>query len=95
MNDEAPAISHDAAKRRFEMVVDGYASYLSYEKAGEGVLDFQHTFVPGELRGRGIASRLVEQALNHARTHGLKVIPTCPFVADFMRRHQEYRDLEA
>jgi predicted GNAT family acetyltransferase len=91
----AEPVRHDPAARRFDIVVDGYTGYLTYEEGGEGVLDFQHTYVPSELRGRGIASRLVEHALNHARAHGLKVIPTCPFVAEFMRRHEDYRDLEA
>jgi predicted GNAT family acetyltransferase len=95
MNEEALAVHHDAAARRFETVVDGYKSFLSYEEAGERVIDFRHTFVPEELRGRGIASRLVEHALRHARARGLKVIPTCPFVANLMRRRPEYRDLEA
>lgn len=93
MTDEP--VRHDAAARRFETVVDGHTSYLSYAEAGDGVLDFQHTFVPSALRGRGIASRLVEHALRHARAHRLKVIPTCPFVAEFMRRHEDYRDLKA
>jgi predicted GNAT family acetyltransferase len=95
MRAETLAIRHDAAARRFEAVVEGHESHLSYADAGDGVLDFQHTFVPEELRGRGIASRLVAHALDHARSQGLKVIPTCPFVRNFMRRHPEYRDLEA
>ncbi|HEU4617774.1 MAG TPA: GNAT family N-acetyltransferase [Gammaproteobacteria bacterium] len=92
---EAGAVRHDRAARRFEIVVDGRMSYLSYTSAGDGTIDLRHTFVPAELRGRGIASRIVERALEHAREHGLKVIPTCPFVAAYLRRHPEHEDLRA
>jgi predicted GNAT family acetyltransferase len=86
-------IRHDAAAMRFEAVVDGRTSFLTYSEARAGELDFQHTFVPAELRGRGIASRIVEHALGYARARGLKVLPTCSFVAAFMRRHPGWQDL--
>ena len=58
-----------------------------------GVLDYYHTFVPPEARGRGIASRLVSFALDDARAHGLRVRPSCPFVARFVAAQPRYADL--
>jgi len=42
------------------------------------------------MRGNGVASRLVAKALRYALDHGLTVIPTCPFVSAFIRKHKEY-----
>jgi predicted GNAT family acetyltransferase len=48
-----------------------------------------------EPRGGGIASHLTTHALDYARERGLKIVPSCPFVAAYIARHPEYRDLLA
>ena len=52
-----------------------------------------HTGVPFALEGRGIASRLARAALEYARAHELKVVPLCSFVAGYIQKHPEYKDL--
>lgn len=52
-----------------------------------------HTEVPHELEGRGVGANLVKAALDHARQQGYRVVPQCPFVAQYIRRHSEYSDL--
>ncbi len=49
-----------------------------------------HTETP---RGRGIASELVNGALSLIRADGMKVVAGCGFVADYLARHPEFRDL--
>jgi predicted GNAT family acetyltransferase len=51
------------------------------------------TEVPEALEGQGIGSALARGALDDVRAQGLQVIPLCPFVAAFIRRHPEYLDL--
>ncbi|MEN9677800.1 MAG: hypothetical protein RIS76_3696 [Verrucomicrobiota bacterium] len=58
-----------------------------------GRMALTHTFVPPELRGRGLAERVVRAALEHARTLGLRVVPQCSYVDSFLRRHPELADL--
>ncbi|MFZ9682436.1 MAG: GNAT family N-acetyltransferase [Cephaloticoccus sp.] len=89
-----PAVTHDAAARRYSLAVDGTAAVLDYTLAA-GVVTFTHTFVPPELRGRGLAERLVRRGLTDARAGGRKVVPQCSYVARFIERHAEYRDLLA
>lgn len=81
---------HNAAERRFEIETDGILSVVDYELA-DGRIRLTHTYVPPELRGRGLAERLVRAALLHARTAGLKVVPVCSYVAVFIERHPEFR----
>jgi len=88
-------IQHDETARRFFTVLDGKEAYLAYAVSGEGVLDYRHTFVPPELRGRQIAGLLVAAAFAFAREHGYKVIPTCAYVAKQVERNPEYETLIA
>ena len=88
----APAVQHDAAARRYSLTVDGAAAVLDYELAGDTVT-FTHTFVPAELRGRGLAELLVRQGLADARRDQRRVVPQCSYVARFIERHPEYQDL--
>lgn len=88
MND-AIEVKHNATEKRFEATVDGHLCVAEYT-LGDGEIVFTHTFVPPELRGRGIAEQLVRPALEHAKKEGLRVIPACSYVASFIRRHREY-----
>jgi predicted GNAT family acetyltransferase len=63
-----------------------------YSERG-GVIDMRHTEVPAALEGRGVANELARAALDYAREKKLRVIPTCPFVRSYIRRHPQYADL--
>jgi predicted GNAT family acetyltransferase len=95
-NENTPAVEvkHNPAESRFEAVVDGHLSVCDYDRA-DGRMVFTHTYVPGELRGRGIAEKLVRAALDFARQEKLAVVPACSYVAVFIERHQEFQPLLA
>ena len=61
----------------------------------DGARDAEHTLVPAELSGRGVAGKLVEALIADAREQGFRVIPTCSYVAAQFRRHPEWADLLA
>lgn len=87
-------VRHNQAKHRYEIEVDGHLSVSIYERDGD-VLTFTHTLVPDELQGRGIASTLIRGALEDVRAQGLKLVPQCPFVAAYIDKHPEWRDVLA
>lgn len=87
---EALSIHHDQAGHQFETTVDGHRAYLTYMDLGKQTLDIYRTFVPNELRGRGIAAALAEQALKYADRMGYSVIPSCSYVERYMERHQRH-----
>jgi predicted GNAT family acetyltransferase len=88
-------VRHDASQRRFEAQVNGQTAYLTYSCEGNTSVSFDHTFVPEELRGRGVAAALVRAALLEARQQGWRVIPRCSYVDLFFQRNPEYSDLLA
>ena len=86
-------IRHEPDARRFAADVGGKTAYITYREVDPDLLELDHTFVPRELRGGGIASRLTAHALEYARERGCRVVPSCPFVAAYIDRHPEYREL--
>jgi predicted GNAT family acetyltransferase len=87
-----PAVRDNAALSRFELDVEGAVAFANYRRA-PGTVIITHTETPPRLRGRGIASELVQGALELIRADGNKVVAGCGFVVDFLRRHPEFRDL--
>lgn len=85
-------ISDNRERSRFEVTVEGHMARADYVIAGD-VITFTHTVVPPALEGRGIASRLIRHGLSEARARGLRVVPQCPFVAAYIRKHPEWADL--
>jgi predicted GNAT family acetyltransferase len=88
-----PAVDHDPTAHRFTAKVSSGTAVLSYAQAGPGVLDLYSTYVPSADRGKGVAARLVETAIDYARSENLRIIPSCWYVNVWMQRHPEHADL--
>ena len=85
-----PTVEHEPG--RFVIRIEGHEAELVYERRGD-VLDITHTYTPPALRGRELAARLTEAAFAFARDNGLRVVPTCSYVALWVERHPEAQDL--
>lgn len=76
--------------KRFEARVDGkLAGFIQYKVRPDAV-DLVHTEVLDEFEGKGVGSVLVRRVLDDIRARDGKIIPTCPFVAEYIRRHPDY-----
>ncbi len=93
MSPEAEIIvRHNPAASRYEAEVGGKLAATEYTRTGDRVV-FTHTFVPPELRRRGIAEQLVRTALEDVRLQRLRVVPECSYVAAFIKRNPEFASL--
>lgn len=86
-------IIHDEEDLRFYAEIKGDEAELTYTYPESGVMDFDHTFVPEESRGKGIADKLVQTGLDYARSQSYQVIPSCPVVGAYIQRHPDYKEL--
>ena len=91
---EAAIETRDVPERgRYEITLDGEVAGVAYYSVGEGEITLKHTEVDDSFEGRGLGSHLARTVLDEARARGLKVVPLCPFMASYIRRHAEYQDL--
>ncbi len=86
-------VRHDPDRRRFETSGPDGEGFLTYGEVEPGVLDFDYVEVAPRFRGRGVAGQIVEAACDYARSAGVRVIPTCPYIAAWFRHHPEWRTL--
>lgn len=89
------SVKHDKDAKKYYTIVEGRESVCEYTSVDGNTLNLWHTYVPPELRGRGIADELVRQALEDLLEKGYKVIPSCWFVRVYMDRHPRYHELRA
>jgi predicted GNAT family acetyltransferase/glutaredoxin len=98
---EEPGTPDDAVvvdvpeQNRYELRLDGkLIGLLAYHRR-DGRIAFTHTEVDPSCERRGFGSLLAARALDDARREGLTVAPLCPFVARYIDKHPEYRELVA
>ena len=55
----------------------------------------EHTLVPSEIGGRGVAAALVQEMVSDARSEGFTIVPQCSYVEAQFKRHPDWADLRA
>ena len=78
---------------QFTIEVDGRTVGLAEYYDLDGRRVFPHTEVAPEYRGRGLATILVAEALRSTHAAGLRIVPICSMVADYIDKHPEYADI--
>ncbi|MEP0862425.1 MAG: N-acetyltransferase [Ignavibacterium sp.] len=85
-------VFHDKENNRFVITVEKQEAFVEYS-LNEKEMNLYHTYTPPQLRGKGLAEKVVRTAIEYAKENSLKVIPSCSYVAVFMQRHPEYSEL--
>lgn len=96
MSDVDYLVKREDGPTRGRYVIDlapGFEAEMTYRKGPDGTLIIDHTGVPPEFGGRGVAARLVNAAIAEARAEGFKIVPLCSYVVAQFRRHPEWADL--
>ena len=81
------------ARHRYEILVDGRRAGLTAYRDRGAQRVFFHTEVDDAFAGQGLGAELVQAALADVRESGKRVVPVCPYVAKFLKRHEEFAHL--
>ena len=86
-------VADNPQRHRFELHVgETVAGFAAYRLEPDRVV-FTHTEIDPAFEGQGLGSRLAAGALDAVRARGLAIVPQCPFIAAYVKRHPEYQDL--
>jgi predicted GNAT family acetyltransferase len=78
---------------RYEIFADGeQAGFAEYHRHG-GEIAFIHTELDPKFGGKGLGGVLARGALDSAREQNLDVLPYCPFIRGWIRKHPDYVEL--
>ncbi len=87
-------VSYRPEAKRYVAKVEGSEAEAYIDvMPGDTVWIFSHVEVAPALEGKGVASRLVRAALADIRAQGLAIMPLCPYVLTYLRRHPEETDV--
>jgi hypothetical protein len=85
--------SVSAADGKYTIAVEGETVGLAAVADRGNQRVFYHTEVDERFGGRGLANILVGEALEASRADGKRIVPVCPMVAAFIKKHPEFRDI--
>ena len=89
----APVVTDNPAKSRYELHVGTeFAGLIQYRLHGQQV-SLVHTEIEAPFQGKSLATHLARFALDDARDRRLAVLPFCPYISSWIKKHPEYTDL--
>lgn len=83
-------LKNNTHQQRFEMETDGKLGIVAYQLVDDETLAITHTEIDPSLEGKGVGSKLVEEVLQFVEQHNLKIVPLCPFVSAYIKRHPDW-----
>jgi predicted GNAT family acetyltransferase len=87
-------VRDNLTQSRAEVFAGGQLAGFAKYRLHDGRITFFHTEIDPAHEGSGLGSRLALAALDDVRARGLPVVPQCPYIAGFIRRHpDQYLDL--
>ena len=87
--DQAVEVNDNREASRYEMTVDGAdVGFVDY-RLSENRIILAYIEIDPAFGGQGFGGRLTHAVLEDCLARGLTVVPACPFIADYVRKHPE------
>jgi len=94
MKYEEISLKDNTDLNRFELEVEGITAFLEYKRSRDWLF-LIHTEVPEVLEGKGVGSAIIQKTLQYAKDNSYKIVPICPFVQSFLKKHPEWNEIVA
>lgn len=83
-------LNKNEIKKRFEIEVNGNYAYINYGEFANHIA-LIHTEVDPEMSATGAATAVIEKTLLYIDRHNIKLLPICPFVFTYIKRHPDWK----
>jgi uncharacterized protein len=92
---DAPVVSDNRSASRYELRVNGeLAGFVDYRLDDrDATVSLIHTEVEPAFAHAHLGTHLARYSLDDARARGLAVLPYCPYITSWIKKHPEYADL--
>jgi predicted GNAT family acetyltransferase len=91
MSDEARVVDNPDEDRYELWVGEKLAGVAQYDRRG-GLTVFTHTEIDDAFAGQGLGNVLAAGALDDVVANGRTIVPVCPFVAGYLKKHPGYEE---
>ncbi|WP_430647991.1 GNAT family N-acetyltransferase [Agromyces sp. GXS1127] len=92
MTDDDVEIVRDDETTRYRLLLGGSQAGFAKFRASPGRIIFTHTVIDPAFEGRGLGSMLARFVVEDAVRRGERIVPRCPFIAAWLRKHPGYED---
>ncbi|ESU25291.1 acetyltransferase [Flavobacterium limnosediminis JC2902] len=86
---EIPLVKNEELLQ-FEITVEGHKAFIVYKERPH-TITLIHTETEPELEGKGTATAVIEKTLAYVEENNFKLIPLCPLVFAYIKRHPEWK----
>lgn len=88
-------VENQPDQSRYALLNDGEVIGVAEYDLRDDAIVFTHTEVDPEKREKGMASQLVQTALDDVRDRTqLRVVASCPYVRSWLSEHPDYAGLQ-
>ncbi|WP_445382476.1 GNAT family N-acetyltransferase [Robiginitalea sp. IMCC43444] len=85
-------IKDNSFLRQFETRVDGHLAKIEYSSQERKVF-LTKLVIPEEIGQKGFKEEFIKAVLNHIQDQNLRVVPTSPQIAGFLRKNRQYKEM--
>ena len=78
--------------RQFVMVVQGHRVRMEYDRTPDRIF-LTHLLVPPAVESQEVAAAVTEKVLAWVEAKGMRLVPYCPYVKTYLRRHTIWQRL--
>ncbi len=86
------AIKDNSFLRQFETKVDGHLAKIEYSSQERKIL-LTKLVIPEEIQHNGFKEDFIKSVLHHIQEQNLRVVPTSPQIAGFLRKNRQYKEM--
>ena len=85
-------IKDNSFLRQFETRVNGHLAKIEYSSQERKVF-LTKLVIPEELGDKEFREEFIRSVLNHIQQQNLRVVPTSPQIAGFLRKNRQYKEM--
>ena len=85
-------INDNSFLRQFETRIDGHLAKIEYSSQERKVF-LTKLVIPEEIKKEDFKEDFIKEVLHHIQGKNLRVVPTSPQIAGFLRKNRQYKEM--